>query len=258
MIEKHDMKNKNILKKLKHKFRSIFGQSNKLSSQIIYANAESADLSLDMRQREKAIYGEDAITKQKLYEKWAVKTSWHLKHQAIPLLLSIDPEKYSDLDFDEITKKRCQDLWEHAQHCVEQGLLFVINKENPVDDWEAKPIDVYKWAAISRVELPQQLTSLMEFVMMTLLSVGTSSDSPNDQSQSEASYNSDKEHILGAALAMLATYPEQCVNKKGRVRAENIISLIGKNESLLFAGKVPDLSATAAIDLINKWVEKST
>ncbi|GEM_PF-1066427 len=248
----------NILEKLGRMAKNILGQSNKSSKQNIYSNAESADVSLDMSQREKAIYGADNIKQQKLYEKWAVKTSWHLKNQAIPLLLSMDPEKYLDVDFDEVTEKKYQDLWEHAQHCVDQGLLFVLNKENPADEWEAKPIDVYKWAAISRVELPEQLTALMEFVMMTLLStVNISTGSPGENIQSEASYNSDKERILGAALAMLAAYPEQCMNKKGRVRAENIISLINKNGAELFAEETPDLSSIAAIDLINKWIETS-
>ena len=250
------MTEKNIFEKAGHMLISIFGQSSEPFARKIYSNAESADLSLDMSQREKAIYGEDKIRLQKLYEKWAVKETWHLKSQGIPLLLSIDPEIYSDSSVDEANEQKYQDLWKHAQHCVEQDLLLVLNRESPVDEWEAKPIDVYKWAAISRVDLPEQLSNLMEFVMMAVLStVNSSGDSSAGKSRKEASYNSDKEHILGAALAMLATYPEQCVNKKGRLRAEKIISLINENEGSLFAGKAPDLSATAAIDLINKWIE---
>jgi len=255
---KHNMTEKNILGKIGRMIQKILGQTNKFSNRKIYSNAESADLSLDMSQREKAIYGEDNIKLQKLYEKWAVKTSWHLKNQGIPLLLSMDPDKYSNSEFDETTEKKYQDLLKHAQHCVEQDLLVVLNRESPVDEWEAKPVDVYKWSAISRVELPEQLISLMEFMMMSLLStVNTSSDTSRDNSQDGASYYSDKEHILGAALAMLATYPDECTNKKGRVRAENIISLINKNESLLFVDKVPVLSTTASVDLINKWIKTS-
>ena len=253
------MTGKNILKKLACMVKNIFGQSNKSSDRKTYSNAESADLSVDMRQREKAIYGEDKIKQQKLYEKWAVKTSWHLKSHGIPLLLSMDPEIYSNSPFDETTEQKYQDLWEHAKHCVEQDLLVVLNRESPVDEWEAKPIDVYKWAAISRVELPEQLSTLMEFVVIMSLhsTADDSSDSSASKSQSEASYIRDKEHILGAALEMLATYPDPCTNKKGRVRAENIVSLISKNESLLFAEKAPDLSTIAAVDLVNKWIKTS-
>ncbi len=250
------MTEKNIIEKAGRILRNILGQSSKSSTRKIYSNAESADLSLDMSQREKAIYGEDKIRLQKLYEKWAVKESWHLKSQGIPLLLSIDPEIYSNSSVDEATEQKYQDLWEHAQHCVEQDLLLVVNRESPADEWQATPIDVYKWAAISRVDIPLELSTLMEFVMMAVLStVNDASDPSAGKSQNGASYNSDKEHILGAALAMLATYPEQCMNKKGRLRAENIVSLINENEGSLFAGEIPDLSATAAIDLINKWIE---
>lgn len=250
------MTEKNFIEKAGRMFRNILGQSSKSSARKIYSNAESADLSLDMSQREKAIYGEDKIRLQKLYEKWAVKESWHLKSQGIPLLLSIDPEIYSNSSVDETTEQKYQDLWEHAQHCVEQDLLLVLNRESPVDEWQATPIDVYKWAAISRVDIPLELSTLMEFVMMAVLStVNDASNSSASKSQDGESYNSDKEHILGAALAMLTTYPEQCMNKKGRLRAENIVSLINENKGSLFAGQTPDLSATAAVDLINKWID---
>jgi hypothetical protein len=185
-----------------------------------------------------------------------VKESWNLKNQGIPLLLSIDPEIYSSSVLDEAAEQKYQDLWEHAQHCVEQDLLLVLNRESPVDEWQVTPIDVYKWAAIGRLDLPEQLSFLMEFVMTAVLStVNDASGSSVSKGQNEASYNSDKEHILGAALAMFATHPERCRNKKGRLSAENIILLINENEGSLFAGKVPDLSTTAAIDLINKWIE---
>ena len=198
------------------------------------------------------------LTQQKLYEKWVVKPSWHLKNQALPLLLSMDPEKYSTSSCDEYSEQKYQDLWEHAQHCVEQGLLFVLNREHPADEWEAKPIDVYKWAAISRVELPAELSTLMEFVMMTLVSTANiDNDSLDNKKQNDITYDKDRERILGAALAMLVTYPERCKNKKGRVSAENILSLIDENESVLFGEEIPGLSPTAGIDLINKWIKTS-
>ena len=252
------MTEKNIIEQAGRMLRNIFGQSSKSSAQKIYSNAESADLSLNMSQREKAIYGEDKIRLQKLYEKWAVKESWHLKSQGIPLLLSIDPEIYSDSSVDEATEQKIQDLWEHAQHCVEQDLLLVLNRESPVDEWEATPIDVYKWAAISRVELPAELSTLMEYVMMTLVSTANiDNDSLDNKKQNDITYDKDRERILGAALTMLVTYPERCKNKKGRVSAENILSLIDENESVLFGEEIPGLSPTAGIDLINKWIKTS-
>jgi hypothetical protein len=244
---------KNILGKLIKAAKNLPGLPANTADKQAAQKITDTDVRQDMRQKEKDIYGEERIIQQKLYEKWAIKTSWHLKNQAIPLLISVDPERYTNSDFDEDTEKKHEDLWKHAQHCVEQDLLFVLNRESPVDDWEATPVDIYKWAAISRVDIPEQLSTLMEFVMMTLLP--TTTDTPDSKYQTDISYNSDKENILGAALAMLATYPEQCMNKKGRVRAENIISLINENQTKLFGKKIPGLSPTASVDLIKKWID---
>ena len=249
---------KSTLKKIIKAVNKLFGQSEVvINSQIGHKVSNSGDTK-NMREKEKDVYGEDRITQQKLYEKWAVKPSWHLKNQAIPLLLSMDPEKYSTSSRNEYSEQKYQDLWEHAQHCVEQGLLFVLNREHPADEWKAKPIDVYKWAAISRVELPLELSTLMEFVMMTLVSTeNIDNDSLDNKKQNDITYDKDRERILGAALAMLVTYPERCKNKKGRVSAENILSLIDENESVLFGEEIPGLSSTAGIDLINKWIKTS-
>jgi len=243
-----------IIIKLTGIIKNIFGQSDISSSRNINGADIGNNSTMDMSQKEKDIYGKDRIEQQKLYEKWAVKKSWHLKDQAIPLLLSMDPENILISSFDEATEQRYQDLWEHAQHCVEQKLLLVMNRERPIDEWEANPIDVYKWAAISRVELPKELSSLMEFVMTTMVpTVNPDNDSLDNKNQNGISYNGDKEHILGAALAMLAAYPEKCRNKEGRVRAKNILLLINENEGALFGEKTPNLSA-AALDLINEWL----
>jgi hypothetical protein len=249
---------KSTLKKIIKAVNKLFGQSEVvINSQTGHKVSNSGDTK-NMREKEKDVYGEDRITQQKLYEKWAVKPSWHLKNQAIPLLLSMDPEKYSTSSRDEYSEQKYQDLWQHAQHCVEQGLLFVLNREHPADEWKAKPIDVYKWAAISRVELPLELSTLMEFVMMTLVSTANiDNDSLDNKKQNDITYDKDRERILGAALAMLVTYPERCKNKKGRVSAENILSLINENESVLFGEEIPGLSPTAGIDLINKWIKTS-
>ncbi len=249
---------KNTLNRLISTIKNIFGRSKISPSYHIDSDDSSSYPALDMRQKEKNIYGEDRIEQQKLYEMWVVKESWHLKNQAIPLLLSMDPENVSTSLCDEETKQKYQDLWEHAQHCVEQELLFVLNRECPVDEWKATPIDVYKWAAISRVELPKELSPLMEFVMKSLVpTTNFNNNSRSSKKQDEVSYDKGKEHILGAALAVLAAYPERCQNKKGRVRAENILLLINENENTLFGEEIPELSFKVGIDLINQWLKAS-
>ena len=252
------MTEKSTLNRLISTIKNIFGRSETSPAYHIDSNDSGSHSTLDMRQKEKDIYGEDRIEQQKIYEKWVVKESWHLKNQAIPLLLSMDPENVSISLCDKETEQKYQDLWEHAQHCVEQELLFVLNRECPVDEWEASPTDVYKWAAISRVELPKELSPLMEFVLKSLVpTVNYNNNSHSSKKQDEISYDKDRERILGAALAVLAAYPEKCKNTKGRVRAENILSLINENENALFGEEIPELSVTADLDLINQWLKVS-
>lgn len=255
-VRKHNMTAKNTLNRLISAIKNIFSRFETSPGVHIDSNDSGGHSILDMRQKEKHIYGEDRIKQQKLYEKWVVKESWHLKNQAIPLLLSMDPENVSISLCDEEIKQKYQDLWEHAQHCVGQELLFVLNRECPVDEWEASPIDVYKWAAISRVELPKELSPLMEFVMKSLVSsTNFSNNSRSSKKHDEVSSDRGKERILGAALSMLAAYPERCRNKKGRVRAENILNLINENENALFGEKIPELSFTVGLDIINQWLK---
>ncbi len=234
---------------------SLFGKSEMFENDQAKQWATNRDNSKSMRKKEMDIYGEERITQQKLYEKWVVKSSWDLHTEAIPLLLSIDPEKYSVSSLADGREEKYQDLREHAQYCVGKGLLAVLNQEQPAEEWMVKPIDVYKWAIISQVEIPEQLLALMEFVMMSLVSADNIKDDPsNKESHVKDSLNRDKEHILGAALSMLVNYPECCKDEKGRVSAENILSLISENKSNLFEKEIPKLSTTVNIDIINHWI----
>lgn len=245
-----------MINKLNNLIKKVFGVSDSFTTVQVQTHVSDNNVPLDMRQKEMDVYGMDRITQQKLYEKWAVKQCWHLRNQAIPLLLAMDPENYTESLHDETSKQRYEDLWLHAQHCVEQGLLPVSNLEAAATDWQAAPVDVYKWAAISRVQLPEQLTFLMEFILKSILSTENNQDIVANSEQNSRVYDKDKENILGAALAILVAYPERCRNNKGRVKSENILTLVNENEGLLFGDDLPELSPTASLDIINKWLNK--
>lgn len=233
--------------------RRIFTHAQITSVKQTMENNSYHSARLNIQEKEKHVYGENSITQQKLYEKWAIKKSWHLKNQAIPLLLGIDPENLFVSSKDEVTEQKHLDLCKHAQHCVEQGLLSVINRESPIDEWQVEPIDIYRWASISRVKLPEQLSTLMEFIVISMpdITLGSFSDK-----QYEINHEKDKEYILGAALAMLVTYPEQCRDKNKCVKAEKIISLISKYKNILFGHEIPYLSTTIGLELIERWIRR--
>lgn len=207
----------------------------------------------DMQQREQDMFGTDRLQQQKLYEKWVVKETWLLKNEAIPLLSGINPESVSEVDL-----SKQNDLWEHAQHCVTQKLLPVIEPDMEPENWRVRPQDVYKWAAISRIALPETLSTLMEFVLSVVKNTDSGS-TPNKKKYADGDdlhdSDTDRESILGASLAILAAYPEKCRNEKGQVEANKIIEILEDKGEFWFGECMPTLSDKARHELINRWLK---
>ena len=116
-----------------------------------------------INQRLKEIYGSEKIELQLLYERWVARESWLLQREALPLLYGLDPESTTKLADPEL-KKNMDELWIHACACVEQGLLKVNNHETDAGYWRCNPVDVYRWAVISRINTPEIFNTLMAFV----------------------------------------------------------------------------------------------
>lgn len=190
----------------------------------------------DLSLRLSAIYGEEKMQQQLLYERWAVKDTWHLRTEALPLLLGMDPDKYQKNEYrpDEETIKG---LWQHATQCIEHGLLQVTNREQKRDEWRVEPLDIYQWAEISRLTVPDPLTAIMEFIGSTVM---------------KSLRDKDREKILGMALAVLATYPDRCRNAGGEIKAEVLAGIC--KEQFRARGQETGLPDNAMLELIDKWL----
>lgn len=196
----------------------------------------------DINQRMEEIYGQDLIKLQLLYEKWVMKGDWRLKDEALLLLLAIDPENKSNPS--EIEQNKIyNELWSHAMDCVEQGLLKVINHEQPPEEWRVRPVDVYQWSKISRIETPEPLGRLMEFVVNSVKS-----------DKSSVEFDKNRENILGMALAVLAASPERCKNDMGQITVERILKIIEEKSHFWPDNDKPDAPLSGYRDLINKWL----
>jgi CHAT domain-containing protein len=66
-----------------------------------------------------------------------------------------------------------------------------------------------------------------------------------------------REQILGAALSILASYPEQCKNKAGNFESTKIRSLIEEKALLFWPAGEPDLSTDTIERLIREWINKT-
>ncbi len=243
----------NIINKLKTK---LFGNTIETHEVPEYVQTEQTVF----QQKVKDVYGEDKLAQQKLYEKWSVKEHWNLKAEAIPVIMGYDPMTI-EWKKDEALQKKMVELFQHAEHCIKQGMsLSVVDSGQNPDDWEVVPTEFYCWASVSRVDVPQQLSTLMEFVLSTIKQTTfVTDDKSAEPSSPEAAnlsqnFNQQAEMILGASLVLLAKYPQECRDSKGKVKATNIVQLINKHQDAWFKDKNLDLSNSAKEDLINKWL----
>ena len=101
---------------------------------------------------------------------------------------------------------------------------------------------------------PLEFSSLMEFVLKTVISADQGFVSNSDVQESRNS--SDIEQILGACLSIVSAFPEECKNNRGIVKTERILLLLEKYSDRLFGGHLPELSSTVIRDIVNHWLEK--
>ena len=204
--------------------------------------------------RSQELYGEEKLQQQLLYEHWAVKNTWHLRTEALPLLLGMDPDKYKMNDNSLTEEEAIKGLWCHAIQCIEHGLLLVTNKAQKADDWQVEPIAIYQWAVISRLQLPDPLVAIMDFVGRTIKKSpqpALPAETP-DGGQLSSAFDEEREKVLGMALAVLAAFPDGCRNAVGEIKAELMVGVC--KEQFRVQGQQLKLADGAMIDLIHKWL----
>lgn len=210
-----------------------------------------------INQRLARIHGEDVLKLQLLYEKWTVKDTWLIKNEALILLAGLDPEKTDYFERTDI--QSINDLWLHAQACVQQGLLNVLNHENEPDQWRVQPIEIYRWAKISRISIPDNLSKLMDFISATVKYQGNKSESHASDNNSgihaAEKFDRDREKVLGMAVAILAAYPDQCRNSNGSVKVDKLIRIIKEKEIYWLGDEKIQLTPAAMRDLLDKWLK---
>ena len=229
----------------------------KTINKIYSKSSHEKQVTQDVRRREFELYSEERVNQQHLYEKWVVKDSWCLMSEALPLLTGFNPEDKFLMITSGSYGNKIDDLWKHAKQCVEQGLLPVMNRESKPEDWKIHPFNAYRWAAVSRVEIPEELVNLMEFVMKTVMqpvAQGDSTVKSDNTGDYGREYDEDRERVLGIALAILAAYSERCRNNGGRVQTDKILEIINEKGEFWFGDYHPTLSKDAMRDLIDKWI----
>lgn len=207
-------------------------------------------------QRLQQIVGQDKMEQQLLYERWVARDTWLLRREALPLLQGLDPESFAQHAGPDAVKTM-DDLWKHARACVSQGLLKVDHQEKDEEEWRCSPVNVYHWAVVSRLPLPEAFSILMGFVTKVIKPAGAAGIPANQDGINTASTGVDenREKVLGMALAILAAYPELSRNSRGQVHADQIIQMIEDKGKFWLGDQPLRMSTTDMRDLINRWLD---
>lgn len=204
--------------------------------------------------KQNKIYNDDEYNKQVLYEKWCRKGKWLLYDEGILLLLSIDPANKETLS-DNLMEK-INNLEFHASDCVKKGLLSVINIDKSEHKWEVNPADLYRWAIVSRINIPDEFNTLMTFVTQSVKKPNNSF-SDNNKNLIDEIYQTHKEVVLGATTSLLINSPDICRNNEGKIDSAIIVKKIIENERHWFNGCKSKLSETDMTSLIKQYIAMS-
>ena len=200
------------------------------------------------------IYNHDKYSKQILYEKWCRKEKWLLYDEGILLLLSIDPNNKETLSEDLVEK--INNLKFHAGDCVKKALLSVINIDISEDKWEVNPVDLYRWAIVSRINIPDEFNTLMTFVTQSVKNPNNSF-SNNNKNLIDEIYQLHKEVVLGATTSLLVNSPDICRNNEGKIDSAIIVKKIIEGERHWFNGRKSKLSESDMTSLIKHYIAMS-
>ena len=189
--------------------------------------------------------------RQKLFEHWCKKEKWLLFNEGIPLLYAVDPEKKNKIPDELVTK--IEKLASHAKECVKNNLLPVINNDQSEKKWEVKPINLFSWATVSRVAMPDEFVSLMSFINLTVKQINNFDSNENTNSINHVN----REITLGAAISILVNAPNSSRNANEHIDSISIVQEILKNEKHWFKDTERKLSEAEMVQLINEYLKFS-
>ncbi len=207
----------------------------------------------------RSIYGNQFLDLTIMYERWAMKDTWLLETEAIPLLLGIDPEKAEETYKNnvELNEKK-NELHIHATDCINQQLLKVLNSECDSGTWRVIPVDIYQWAKISRIVLPDELKGLMDYVSGLVKQTSLNQESSSENSnKGNDNLLKDREMILGMTLAIVSKYSAECLNSHGKININQVMKIIDEKKSFWLGDYELSMTNQAIKDLLEHWIKNT-
>lgn len=201
--------------------------------------------------------GKDRLERQYFYEQWACHENWNIYNQGIPLLLGRDPDDPALPEDLEFVQQR-QELWQHLQKCVERRVSPQLkNPAETAENWQAEPVEIYRWAIAARLDIPEELDGLLSFISMTISpsSIVNQDDNTSGEWNEENLHVLAREQVLSAMLSLcLQAYHQSSGDNAETIRDFVLNNIYAKSERF-FGQDEPPLSRPALHDLIDRSLE---
>lgn len=202
--------------------------------------------------------GKDRLERQNFYEQWACHETWHVYKQGLPLLLGRDPDDPL-LENDEDFKQQYHELRDHLQRCVQRGVSpLIANPGEEPENWQATPLELYRWAIAARISVPEELDALLVYISRTVKpsQYQASADTGIEEQQNETDTQSlAREQVLSAMLALALQALHQCEGRTADQMREHILQNLYASSEGYFNQQEPPLSRAALHDLIDRSLD---
>ncbi len=223
-----------------------------------YRSARAVTIKADEAQksdRQKLI--DASIEQQMLYEKWLKQDQWLLRAQALPLLIGAEPHDWQVfLDADDNRELEAE-IWQRVLQGVrDTGTPRVENQQAEAHSWQVKPQDIQYWARTQAIATPSALDMLLSFVSSTVMHEPSEEQMMGAEQFMASNTSSDREMVLGAALALVCTFPDKCRDQHGWVDGYTLATLIEEKGALVFDEKAPVLNTSEKAELLDSWIKK--
>ncbi|CAN0488250.1 unnamed protein product, partial [Phaeothamnion confervicola] len=175
---------------------------------------------------------------QLLYEQWLALEHWPLDPVALALLVGVAPAHWS-------THVATLDLAPQAEQLRTRMLTSLTLDAQQL----TTPLELRAWAHSEGVTLPAAAEALLDFVARAL---------PGRAAQlleiAPAASSTDKEAVLGAALALVTRFTEDCLDEERMFDGARIARLMLSQAALWFPDRPPRMDEQAIAQLVERYI----
>ena len=176
------------------------------------------------------------VAYQIVYETWLTRGSWLVEHEALPLLVGVEPSQWPG------------HVERHALSRIREGALrTLIDAFGCAPTAALEPQRLAQWARQHDIALPLPFARVLQFLQQVFPAVQAGVP------DAAAATASDSERVLGAALALVSRFPAACRGADG-VSSDTLTTLILAQAPEWFPNGPPALSRDDIVAVLERYL----